>query len=110
MRMAALNHSSHRSSLSRRGLSCADRCATKKLGLASSRKCVSFSTLRWSMLDQNKLATAKALKEIINRTGELSGIGLILPETTAHATKQKVAVRNRRVKSMGKPRSSGKFL
>jgi hypothetical protein len=62
------------------------------------------------MLDQNKLTEASALKEIINRTGRLIGIGLILREAIAHTTKQKAMAKNASVKSIGKLRSSGKFL
>src|SRR5258708_11038140 len=84
--------------------------AAKKLGLVSSRKRTTLSTFRWSMLDQNKLTAATAQNEIIDTTRRLISIGFILPETIAHPIKPKVAAKNRRVKSTGKPRNSGKFL
>src|SRR5258708_39919529 len=84
--------------------------AAKKLGLVSSRKRTTLSTFRWSMLDQNKLTAATAQNEIIDTTRRLISIGFILPETIAHPIKPKVAAKNRRGKSTGKPRNSGKFL
>src|SRR5258708_21862953 len=77
--------------------------AAKKLGLVSSRKRTTLSTFRWSMLDQNKLTAATAQNEIIDTTRRLISIGFILPETIAHPIKPKVAAKNRRVKSTGKP-------
>src|SRR5215813_6561416 len=82
----------------------------KKLGLVSSRKRCILSTLSSRMLDQNRLVAASVQKASIARTRPLNGIGFILPETIAHAIKVKVVVKNRSVKSIGKPRNSGKFL
>src|SRR5436309_6286098 len=62
------------------------------------------------MHDQNRLTVASAQKAIIDRTPGLNGIGLILPAMMAQANKAKVVAKNRSVKSIGKPRSSGRFL